>query len=967
MRSMYHCLAIKVCCITLFCASTPGAAEPPADPILRIETAAHTAPISSITTDAKNRWLATASLDKTLRVWDIQNGALLQTLRPPLGEGGEGMLYSVAMSPDGTLIATGGWTGVDWDTVTSIYIFERATGRLLRRITGGPGVISSLVWSPDGGYLAAGLSAGIRVYRTGDFTLAGQDTDYGGEVYGLDFNSTGRLVTSSYDGLLRLYHVESDKLQLIAKKSAPGGQRPRDVRFSPDGTMIALGFNDLPNVNLLAADTLNILHAPNVEGIKTGNLSQVSWSADGRTLYASGTVKSADGKFLIRAWSQGGRGAFRDVVVPVNNTIMHIRTLASGGVVFGSADPTWGVFGVPGERPRLVKAATADFREGFHVSRDGLTVRFSFGMLNRLPARFNLTERRYEESSDEGGLLPPLLTAQGIEVKNWQNAFTPTINGQALKLKQYETSLRVAVAPDGQSLVLGTNFYLRRFDRAGHELWQQIAPPAVSALNISADGQLVVAGYHDGTIRWHRLSDGKELAAFFPHADRRRWVVWTPSGYYDASPGAEDLIGWHLNRGKDNAADFFPASRFRAQLNRPDVITKIFDTLDEGEALRLANVDAGRRVDAQFVKVQNVLPPIVEILSPTDGTDMNTTRVTIKYSTRSPADAPVTGLRARVNGQMVILAGTNNVAATDGLREINVPIPPQDSLIQLFAENKNGFSAPAAVRVNWTKETAAAPTAKEEAQFKPKLYVLAVGVSKYADPDLNLALAAKDARDFAAVLQQQQGKLYSEVKVRLLTDEKATKDDVLDGLEWLKREVTARDVGMLLLAGHGKNDNTNNYYFLPHNADLKRLLRTGVPQNDIKIALNSLAGKAIFFVDTCHSGNVLGTAKTRGVNTDINAFVNELASAENGVVVFTASTGRQVSLEKTDWGNGAFTKAVVEGLSGKADFKKTGRITHKGLDFYVTERVKELTEGQQSPVSISPAGVTDFPIAAVGQ
>ena len=267
--------------------------------------------------------------------------------------------------------------------------------------------------------------------------------------------------------------------------------------------------------------------------------------------------------------------------------------------------------------------------------------------------------------------------------------------------------------------------------------------------------------------------------------------------------------------------------------------------------------------------------------------------------------------------------------------------------------------------MNWTKETAAAPAAQEEAQFKPKLYVLAVGVSKYADPDLNLGFAAKDARDFAAVLQQQQGKLYSEVKVRLLADEKATKDDVLDGLEWLKREVTARDVGMLLLAGHGKNDNTNNYYFLPHNADLKRLLRTGVAQNDIKIALNSLAGKAIFFVDTCHSGNVLGTAKTRGVTTDINAFVNELASAENGVVVFTASTSRQVSLEKADWGNGAFTKAVVEGLSGKAEYKKTGRVTHKGLDLYVTERVKELTDGQQSPVSISPNGVTDFPIAAV--
>ncbi|MFA7243084.1 MAG: caspase family protein [Sulfuricellaceae bacterium] len=237
-------------------------------------------------------------------------------------------------------------------------------------------------------------------------------------------------------------------------------------------------------------------------------------------------------------------------------------------------------------------------------------------------------------------------------------------------------------------------------------------------------------------------------------------------------------------------------------------------------------------------------------------------------------------------------------------------------------------------------------------------------MSKYANPAYNLGLAAKDAGDFAAVLEKQKGGLYRDVAVKLLTDHHATKDDVLDGLEWLRREVTARDVGMMFLAGHGMNDTYNHYYFLPHNADPERLLRTGLGQNDIKTALNTLAGKALFFVDTCHSGNALGTAKRRGL--DIAAFVNDLASAENGVVVFSAATSGQSSLEDPAWGNGAFTKAVVEGLGGAAEYQNSGKITHKGLDFYVTERVKTLTNGQQSPVSIAPHGVTDFPIAVVG-
>jgi uncharacterized caspase-like protein len=93
---------------------------------------------------------------------------------------------------------------------------------------------------------------------------------------------------------------------------------------------------------------------------------------------------------------------------------------------------------------------------------------------------------------------------------------------------------------------------------------------------------------------------------------------------------------------------------------------------------------------------------------------------------------------------------------------------------------------------------------------------------------------------------------------------------------------------------------------------------------------------------------------------------NDLAAAENGVVVFASSSGKQLSEENDAWGNGAFTKAVLAGLSGEADLTRTGRITFKGLDFYVSEEVRKLTEGRQTPVTISPIGVPDFAIARLG-
>ena len=55
----------------------------------------------------------------------------------------------------------------------------------------------------------------------------------------------------------------------------------------------------------------------------------------------------------------------------------------------------------------------------------------------------------------------------------------------------------------------------------------------------------------------------------------------------------------------------------------------------------------------------------------------------------------------------------------------------------------------------------------------------------------------------------------------------------------------------------------------------------------------------------------------------------------------------------------------MEGFSGKADFKSTGRITVNMLDLYVSERVKELTKGEQTPTTVKPPNVPDFPLVVL--
>jgi uncharacterized caspase-like protein len=144
--------------------------------------------------------------------------------------------------------------------------------------------------------------------------------------------------------------------------------------------------------------------------------------------------------------------------------------------------------------------------------------------------------------------------------------------------------------------------------------------------------------------------------------------------------------------------------------------------------------------------------------------------------------------------------------------------------------------------------------------------------------------------------------------------------------------------------------------------DQVSLRRTCVDYVDLKRSLTALAdrSKTLLFLDACHSGNVW--PGTRGLPPDIGAIANDLARAENGVIVFASCTGGQVSLEKPEWENGAFTEALLEGLAGKA--RRDGdRLLVTDIANYVKPRVKELTSGAQTPVVLYPQGrFTDPPV-----
>lgn len=582
-------------------AAEQAAPELPTEPILRIETGQHNDAILSIDTDATNQFVVTSSRDKTARVWSLADGRLLRILRLPIGHYGIGQAHSVAISPNGSTIAVGGWGSHRViDGSHNIYLFDRMSGALERRLSDLPNGVAHLAYSPDGRLLVASFGGGdgILIFDTyNDYRSLPSDTQYGGDSYWAEFDQRGRLVTASFDGFVRLY-AAGQYFTPIARFLWEGHHPYRAV-FSPDGTRIAVGDHNNPDVVVLSGTNLTQLFRANAEGIPYDtNVGTVAWSPDGYFLYAGGDwAKSAI--WQVRRWSDGGRGPFVDIAVGLQ--VSSLRTLRSGSILYGAFEG----FGLIAPDVKVTQLqsygalSVAACASGLRVSADGDIVHVEPCRPRRHSYRFSVVDRllRIDVPADIA-LEPAITRAPGIDITEVGSG-KPRVNGKPISLAQNERALSVAIVPGEKRFVLGADFSLRLLEGSGRNVWPQPVMENLDAfqVNVTRDKRLVVVVGGGGTIRWHRLSDGKEVLALFIHPDGQRWILWTPEGYYDAAAGADELIGWHVNHGYDQAPDFYPVSQFRSRFYRPDIIQRVLQTpdLDVNQAARDADKEAGRR------------------------------------------------------------------------------------------------------------------------------------------------------------------------------------------------------------------------------------------------------------------------------------------------------------------------------------------------------------------------------------
>jgi WD40 repeat protein len=915
---------------TLLClASFAYADAPPTDPILRIEPGEHTAVIKHIAADKTGRWLVTASTDKSARVWDMSDGHLVTTLRIPIGSGKEGMLYSVAVSPDGQTIALGGWSyfGPPAEGV-SVYLFDRVSGRVLRRMSGLNNSVSSLAFSPDGRFLVATLDGrfGVRIFSVATGEIFVEDRDYGASSYSADFSSDGRLVTTCDDGFLRLYKLDGDRPRLLEKKAAPGGAKPLDARFSPDGSLIAVGFYDTPAINVVSGQDLSLSYWPNTKGANY-NLGAVAWSQDGQWLYAAGAADH-DNQFYIRRWSNAGKGTFEDWPV-AKNTIFSLAPLADGRVAFGGAGPTWGVVNKQGTLQNFHAPVLADFRGNMiRLSPDGSKVRFAYEKGGKSPTVFDLSNRVYLPQDTDGLILPVFSTARVNIDDDWITVkdTTPMLNGKRLEVGTDEITRSLTVLPGDAGVILGTLWNLRAFDPSGRLLWKHSSPGDVWSVNASQDGRYVVAAYGDGTIRWHRASDGVEQLALYPHPDKKRWIMWTPEGYYDASPGGEELIGWHLNQGKDKEARFIPSSQLYDVFFRPDIVQAKFRGDDISGLITITA--------AQALKYP---PPVLSFTKVPSTTKQNTEKVCYKAVATGGGIGEV---RLFQNGKLIKsdgfyrenvakvdanikLASVDSAAVSRALKltktaQKSEPPMVSNSKGEVFEEcqeietipgdNEIGVAAFNATNTVQSKLETVSFTANRKAEA-PHLYVLGIGINKYTAAENNLSYAVKDATDFRTMIQNKAKGLFNAQNIHIegLSDAKATKVGIQQAIAAISAKVKPWDSFILFVASHGYLQD-NQYYIVTADFDGAIDTTKMISSNEIVgMSKNIKSLSQLLIFDTCHAG---------GVDNIIGGLYDARMSVmakKMGLHIYASAGSTQTALDGYQ-GNGLFTHALLDSM-----------------------------------------------------
>ena len=521
----------------------------------------HSKYVRSVAFSPDGKYVATGGDDKTIKLWEVSTKKVIKTLKGHVGE-----VTAVAFSPDGKYIVSG-----DNKEDSALKLWEVSSGREVRSLEGQLAVYS-LTFSLDGKHVISGGLSHDETIKLWDVSTGRVTRVFSGHrdwVRTAAISPDGKYVVSGGDDkTIKLWDVSSGRK---VRTFQGHGSRISAVAFSPDGKHVVSG----------SGETLKLWDVSSGRDIKTirghtDDINSVAFSPDGKyivsgddngtlkfwdiattsallTLYekdsakANSVVFSPDGRHVVSGDDHGAL-KFWDLSKKSN-----IKTFKGHSIVFKSA-----AFSPDG---RYVVSRSVFGHLKLWDIKTGMEIKsFIGGHVKDVKSWDVSPERKFSPD----GKHVVSLSGSSDQILIWDIS-----TGMKVRTIEDDDISSFAISPDGRYIATGSGIYTKKFGklwdfysgrkikdltfRKGRDIFGDTIYISSDSLDFSPDGRYVVSSYYiDHEFYLLDVSTDRKVRTFKGHTDYVNSVAFSPDGKYILSGSRDKTLKlWEVSSGRE--------------------------------------------------------------------------------------------------------------------------------------------------------------------------------------------------------------------------------------------------------------------------------------------------------------------------------------------------------------------------------------------------------------------------------